>query len=511
MENSRTKNSVRNVATGMIFRIISLLVPFIIRTIIIKKLGLEYLGLNSLFSSVLQVLSLSELGFSTAIAFSMYKPVAEGDKALICGLLKLLRKIYRIIGLVILVLGLALMPALPYLIAGSYPQDINLYVLYLIYLFNTVISYFLFAYKGVLLTAYQRSDIENNISSLVFLGMYAIQIAVLFLFQNYYIYIIFLPISTIIINIVRAIMCKRMYPEYVCEGIVPAEVKKSTYNNIKALIGHRISTVVVTSTDNIFISVFLGLNVLAIYNNYFYIVNALLGVIGIFYASITASIGNSITTESVDKNYNDFNKLTYVNVWLMGWMAICLVCLYQHFMFLWVGEELMLPMLTVMLFVIYFYSWRFKDMLSTYKDAAGMWKIDFWKPYVVSAANLVLDFVFVKYFGVNGVLLATIISVPIISLPWETQAFFKNYFKRSAKKYYLRLLLYTVILCVIGAITYFLCYLLPSIGYGWFILKIVICLFVPNILIVACSFWTSEFKWLKNKVFSLLRRKSETK
>lgn len=507
MGNSRTKNSIRNLITGVLFRIISLIVPFIIRTIIIKKLGLDYLGLSSLFTSILQVLSLSELGFASAIAFSMYKPIAEGDKDLICALLKLLRKVYRIIGVIILVVGLAIIPAIPYLIAGEYPADINLYILYSIYLFNTVISYFLFAYKGVLLNAHQRSDVENNISSVVYLGMYVLQIVVLLLFSNYYIYIIFLPVSTVVINLVRAWMCKKLYPEYNCSGVVDDEVKKNINKKIRALIGHRISTIVVTSTDSIFISSFLGLNILAIYNNYFYIVNALLGLMGIFYGAITASVGDSVATESVQKNYSDFKKLTFLNVWIMGWMSICLICLYQHFMLLWVGEDLLLPMITVVLLVTYFYSWRFKDMLMVYKDATGMWDIDFWKPYVVSALNLALDLLLINFWGVNGILLATIISVPIVSLPWETQIFFKKYFNCSAKEYYLRLFIYTLILCAIGACTYFICFFLPATGYGWFALKVAICLIVPNVLIMICSFKTPEFKYLLGKATSILKIK----
>ena len=130
MQIERTKNSAKNIISGFIMRIISMLMPFIIRTLIIKKLGVDYLGLNSLFSSILQVLSLSELGFATAVAYSMYKPIAEDNKELICALLNLIKKIYRVVGIIILILGIAVMPFLTYLIEGDYPQDINLYILY---------------------------------------------------------------------------------------------------------------------------------------------------------------------------------------------------------------------------------------------------------------------------------------------------------------------------------------------------------------------------------------------
>ena len=197
----RVKNTIKNTVSGFIFRIIGLVMPFIVRTVMIKKLGIDYLGLNSLFSSILQVLSLSELGFSSAIVFAMYKPIAEGDEDRICVILKLLRNAYYIIGTVILVVGCAIIPAVPYLIkGGEYPNDINLYILYGIFLLNTVISYFFFAYKGLLLTAHQKSSVENNIFSIVNLLMYVAQIVFLFVFSNYYIYIICLPVATLIIN-----------------------------------------------------------------------------------------------------------------------------------------------------------------------------------------------------------------------------------------------------------------------------------------------------------------------
>lgn len=509
MSDSRTKNSLRNSITGFINKVFNLLIPFFIRTIIIKVIGVDYLGLSSLYSSILQVLSLSELGFSISIAFSLYKPIAENDTETICALLNFLKKIYRVVGLIILAVGAALMPALPYLIEGTYPADINLYILYSIYLINTSVSYFLFSYKSVLLAACQRTDIENNILTATNLVLYALQIAALMLFKNYYLYVILIPILTVCTNIIREIVTRKKFPDYFCKGNIDKETRKEIFKNIKALVGHRLSNVVVSSTDNIFISAFLGLASVAVYNNYYYVVNAVTGFILIFFSSLTASIGNKIVTADRDTNYRDFNRLTFINVWMVGWMSICLLCLYQHFMLLWVGEELMLPFITVILFTVYFYSWRFKDMLATYKDAAGMWNIDFWKPYVVSILNIILDFVLVNFLGINGVILATILSVPLVSLPWETQTFFKAYFKRSPLKYYLKMLIYTLVIVATAFVTCIICNLLPFVGYGWFALKFLICLVLPNLIFVCASFWTQEFKWVLQKVLCIFKRKKD--
>ena len=509
MSNDRTHKSAKNTITGLIFRLVALLAPFIVRTIIIKKLGVDYLGINSLFSSILQVLSLAELGFSTSIAFALYKPIEEGDTPKIRQFLNLLRKIYLIIGGVILVVGAAITPVVPYLISGTYPSDINIYIIYLIYLFNTAISYFMWSYKSVIFVAGQRSDIENVIQTIGYLFMYVCQIVALLVFPNYYVYIIFMPISMIAINIIRAVYAKKKYPDYFAKGDLSKEERKGVFKNIGALFGHRLSYTVVASTDSIFISAFLGLGPLALYQNYYFIISALIAIISVFYSSITASVGNSLIYDSVEKNYSDFKKLTFLNVWAVGWMSICYVVLCQHFMRIWVGDEHMLPLYIPLLFGLYFYLWKFKDILTVYKDGKGMWKQDLWKPYVVSILNIGLDFLLVYYLGMIGVIIATIFCVFVISFPWETHVFFKGYFDRKPFEYYLRLFIYTLVIGAVGVGTYFLCTLIPEEGFGFFIAKIGICIALPNFIFILISFKTPEFKWCLEKFLSLIKKNKQ--
>lgn len=492
----RTKHAFQNTVSGLIFRMIGILMPFAVKTIIIYKLGVEYLGLNTLFSAILQVLSLSELGFSSAVVFAMYKPIAEGDNEKVCALLGFLRKIYHIIGLFILVVGVAISPLLPYFISdvNSVPADVNLYLLYFIYLFNTIISYFLFAYKGLVLTANQEMNVENNIMSVATMAMYLLQIVALLLFRNYYIYIAFLPLSTIAINLSRALFVDKRYPEFRHGGNLSKEERKAIYQNILALVGHKIGGVVIGSVSNIIVSSYLGLVAVGIYGNYYYVVNALIAIVAVFHSAITPSIGNSLVTESLEKNRRDFSKITFLNVWLVGWMAITMMCLYQHFMYLWVGEALMLPLSSAILFVALFYLWKFKDIVPTFKDAAGLWKADFLKPYAVIAASLLLCFLLTPRIGVNGTLIGLIAGVFAVSMPWETHVFFKRYLGKGELKYYLKMTVYSAVLLLIGGLTYYVCALLPGTGFGWFALKAVICLFLPNVLILFCSFATPEFK-----------------
>jgi len=301
MKIERTKNAVRNISAGVSNRIINLILPFITRTVILYVMGTKYLGLTSLFSSILSFLSLAELGVGGAMVYSMYKPIAQSDNETICALMNLYKKLYRIIGVVILVLGLALMPFLNRLINDEIPGDVNLYLLYFIYLINAVLSYWLFAYKNALLQAYQRNDISTNISSVIVPVSYAVMLGCLFLTKNYYGYVIWLPIFTVITNLVRSRIVDRLFPELKPKGKVSKELSQSITKKVGALIGTKLNTVVLHAADNLVMSAFLGLTVIAMYGNYYMIMNSVVGFLGIIYSSMTAGLGNSLETDSIKK------------------------------------------------------------------------------------------------------------------------------------------------------------------------------------------------------------------
>ena len=240
MQRGRTYNVIRNISSGLVYKLISIFLPFILRTVMIHYMGIQYAGINTLFSSILQVLSMAELGFGSALTFSLYKPIVDNDEEKICKLLNLYKIIYRRLGCIILGIGIILIPFLQYLIKGSYPNDVNIYVLYIIYLFNTSISYFLFAYKQSLLNANQRNDIVNTVGMITYAISYTVQILAILITKNYYVYIIFTPICTVVNNILVAFCAKRAYPNLSCKGDISKEEKKEIYSKVKALAGHKI-------------------------------------------------------------------------------------------------------------------------------------------------------------------------------------------------------------------------------------------------------------------------------
>ncbi len=491
MKLERKKNAVRNIKFGLLNKLITIICPFILRTVLIYTLGSEYLGLSSLFTSVLQVLSLSELGIGSAMVFCLYQPIAEGNIVKIRELVSLYKFIYRIIGLVILVAGCIALPFLPYFIHGGYPGDVNIYILYIMYLLNSSESYFIAAYKSTILSACQRRDIISNIGLIVHFVLYLSQVASLLYFKGYYVYVIWIPIFTAIENIVIAVYVNKKYSAYIIGAHYSKDSLKAIIANVKDLFGHKLSQVVTNSADTIVISSFLGLHMVTVYNNYYYLMSAVSGVLDIVYQAIAAGIGNSLFSESIEKNIADFKKFAVLNAWLAGWCSICFLCLYQPMMRIWMGEKLMLPFDTVILLSIYFYVWKMRQTVLTYKDAAGIWDIDRWKPYIEIMVNIILNVVLVQLIGINGVVISTILSMVIVSIPWETKVFLKKIFNQKPDRYYKSSLFYIWLAVIAGAITWMACSFLKDSGIISFIVKIIICIILPNIIILVLG-WHKE-------------------
>ena len=503
MKLARTKNTIRNAFYGTIYKCVGILGPFVVRTVMIYIMGNEYVGLNSLFTSILSFLSLAELGAGTALVFSMYKPIAEDDTKTINAIYALYKKLYRVIGGVIFCLGLAVIPVLPRLIKTDIPDGVNLYVLYLIYLVNAVLSYWLFGYKQSLLAAFQRNDIISKRSLAVQLTMYIAQIAALLLTRNYYVYIICLPVATIATNIANMLIVDRMFPQYKCEGAVSKEIENSVKKKILALFGTKANSIVLHATDNLVISAFLGLGVVGQYGNYFYIMNSVAAFLKIIYASMTAGLGNSLETESPEKNYSDFNTLTFLNAWIVMFCSCCLLCLYQPFMWIWVKERNMFGFDIVILLVIYFYTYMIRRIILTYKDAAGIWWEDRFRPYVVMFVNLGLNIGLCKIIGLYGIIISTIVSM-LIAIPWENYTVFRYIFHKSSADYYKTMLVYLLLSVALCGGTGLVCARLPG-GVAFIAVRLLVCVLVPNAVWMLLYRRKTEYKRAKAIVLRRIR------
>lgn len=493
MEMNRSRNATRNIIFGVILKIYQLVLPFAMRTIIMYELGVKYLGLNSLFTSILQVLNLAELGVGSAMVFSMYKPIAHGDSKTICALMKLYKIYYRVIGLVVLASGLVLLPFIPKLIAGDVPDGINIYVLYLLNLLATVFTYWLFAYKNSILQAHQRQDVVSKVTIVTDTCKYILQIGMLFAFHNYYYYVCVLLLSQIFNNILTAIVSNKLYPQFQAEGKLPKETVNEINQKIKDLFTSKLGFTIVSSADTVVISAFLGLEALAIYQNYYYIINAVMGFVAIVYSSITAGVGNSMIVYDTEKNYRDYRIFTFLACWITAFCVSCFSGLFQPFMKLWMGKELLLPYPLVILLCVYFWVYEYIMMASVYKDAGGIWHEDRFRPLLSGLVNLSLNLLTVKLLGLYGIVLSTIISMVIISAPWITSNIFKLIFKKSAKKYIAKVGYYLFTAIVVTTVTNIIIKFIPDNGWLWFVVKAAVCVVVSNSIIFMMLLKVSEF------------------
>lgn len=454
---NRTQNATRNIVFGVILKIYQILLPFIMRTAMIYLMGVEYLGLNSLFTSILQVLNLTELGVGSAMVYSMYKPIAENDKSTICALLKLYKKYYFFIGLIIACVGVLLTSLIPKLISGDIPGQLNVYILYLLNLAATVMTYWLFAYKNSLLQAYQRSDIASKITTVTTSLQYATQLIVLWLFHNYYLYIIVMLFTQAMANVITAMAASHLYPGMEPKGDLTDRTVKTINQRIKDLFTAKLGATIVNSADTIVISAFLGLTILAMYQNYYFIMSSVMGILTVVFSSCLAGVGNSMVTESAEKNYNDFRVLTFLINWIVTVCMCCFATVYQPFIELWIGKDYTFDEIVVALFCVYFYFVTMQQVNGMYKDAAGVWHQDRFRPLIAAMVNLFLNIILVQFWGIYAILLSTIISYVFISMPWMISNVFKYVFHRSWKQFMKEFVTYFIAACIITFLCCILC------------------------------------------------------
>ena len=466
---TRTQNAKRNIITSVINKLVIMLTNFIMRTVLIWYLGRVYLGLDSLFTSILQILSLTELGIGSAMVYSMYKPLAENDTPTMCALLKLYRTVYRWIALIMTVLGAAITPILPLIVKNDLPDGLDLYALYFINLGNTVLSYLLFAYRSALFTADQRYSINNNIYSVFKVGTTVMQIVAILLLKDheyvaYYFYSLALPVTTVLKNLVTYRLSQKMYPQYQCEG----KVSKAEIDGIKKRVAgmflHKVSFVFRNSLDSIVISAFLGLEILGQYNSYYFIINAVSGIMILVSNSVTASVGNSMVVETKEKNYADFKKIQLLYMWLTSWLTVCFAACLQPFIELWLGKDMLFSDAIMAIFCVYFFSIHFSRVCPIYRDAAGLWWQDRYRPVVETVVNFSLNVLLVKFVGVSGVMLSTIFCIVFIEGTWGTRVLFKYYFTQEKQSTYMLKLLWTWTLTGISCGICYVIYRLTGLG-----------------------------------------------
>ena len=503
---SRTKNSVKNLITAVVGQVIGFIISFVARIFFIRVLGKEYLGLNGLFTNILSILSLAELGVGEAIIFSLYKPLAENDTEKCTMLMQLYKKVYTIIGLVILFAGISLTPFLP-LIINNMPDIPYINLIYILFVVNTAVSYF-FSYKRNLIIADQKRYIATFVRYAAHLIFTILEIIYLVVFEDYIGYLIIMILATIADNFTVSIIANKMYPYLKNNKKLPLdkESKDSIIKNTKALMMHKVGGVVVNSTDNILLSSIVSLNAVALYSNYFFITNALNSISQHVFNSVVAGVGNMFVVDSKEKKYRIFKDVLFLDFWMFSFISVCLLCLFNPFIEIFFGSEYLFSFDIVCIIVINFYVYGMRKSSVTFREASGLFYKDRWKSVVEAIINLVSSIVLAHYFGTFGVFLGTLVSTVCVSIWVEPLVLYKYGFDVKLREYfklYLKYLFITVI-CSIG--TYFLCSLINVGTVLSFIIKIIICVTIPNIVIVLLFRKSDEFQYFTKLIGKFIRK-----
>ena len=509
-ETTRTKQSIKNSIVSFASYFFKLAISFVARTFFIYILSAEYLGLNSLFSNILNLLSLAELGFGSTIAFAMYGPIAKNDTEKVKSLLDFYKKVYFIVGAVIIAVGLSLIPALPYLIKDAPNVDVDIKIVYVVFVVNSGLSYF-FAHRKTLLFAYQRNDIETliNVGSVVLLNI--LQIILLYFTRNYYVYIILMPICTIVELVITIIVTYKMFPliKGKCNSL-DSEQKKSITKNIYAMSLHKIGSVVLTGTDSLVISSILGLAILGYYSNYLYIAATLIAILGLFSTSVKGSVGNLVSLEDVEHNKQVFFKLNLIMRCSAGLFAVCFFVLIQSFMDIWAPENYeKLSIYLVLLFSTYIYVSGNRGIVQAYRDAKGLFRQNRYAPVVECVLNLGISIGCAFWFGIEGVILGTVISLLLVPFWVEPFIVFKFYFNKGQKKFWVGYFLHTTLTVIAGGLCFVVCYFIPNRGIILWLVEALVCISIVMLIYYLAYFKTKEFKELVELVKNLIKKKNQ--
>lgn len=496
---SRTKSSLKNLYTAIIGQSLGIVISFVARRVFLFYLNEEYLGLNGLFSNILTIFSLVELGIGPAINFALYKPLAEHRYEQIKSLMALYKKFYILIGCCIAVIGLLFTPYYK-LFLNEVPDLPQLTLIYWLFLANTSISYF-FSYKQALIICDEKRYIATTFHYIFYFLTNVIQIIALIATHNYILFLVIQVAFTLIQNVNISHQADKLYP-YLKEKNterLSKETLQGIKKNVFAMVCHKIGGMVVLSTDNLILSKFVGLTAVGLYSNYYLITNALNQIIGQVFTSLTASVGNlnaSEETEGRVKLQRTFERVFFLNFWMYGFSACCLWGLFNPFITLWLGDKLLFDNFTVLIIVINFYLYGIRRTAIMYREATGVFYFDRYKPLAEAAINIVVSIILAKRMGTAGVFLGTIISTLLACILVEPYVVYKHVFHTGLGSYCARFLKYALATAAAGV-------LITLMGQALhiqnavldFVVRCVLCAAVPNLLFFVFFFRTDEFRF----------------
>ncbi|WP_058301201.1 lipopolysaccharide biosynthesis protein [Gorillibacterium timonense] len=509
----RIKNTMINIFAGIGNQLIITALSFISRSVFIATLGIEYLGVNGLFTSILAMLSLAEAGIGASIIYNLYKPVAENDQEQINVLMKLYRKAYLVIALVVGLLGLSFMPFLGFFVKDA--QVDHLYLIFGIFLINTVAPY-LFQSKLSFLNVNQKSYVVTAAYSVSSILSTSLKIAILYYTHNYILFLVVDCLLTLSTSLFLSRMVDRKYPflKNPVTGKLDPDTRHSIIRNVKAIVLQNIGGYFVFGADSLIISSFVSLAAVGLYSNYKMLIDISRTFVNQVFNNMYHSVGNLVAKESTDKVYSVYNATMLVNFWLYSLFAILLYVLIDPFITVWIGPKFLMGHGALVLMLLVFFERGMRNSISTVKTTAGIFHEDRFAPLIQAGVNLAAALVLVQWMGIAGVFLGSLIGSLAVPFWYTPHLVYKKVFLRPVRHYYLRYLRYSAVGVAALAVVYFLADVLPSESWLHVIVKAIVCFAAVNLIYLSAFYRSQEFKYLlgvgKNLLAKLpIRRRIE--
>lgn len=503
----RTVNSIKNVIMSLISSGLTILFGFITQRVFLQTLGLEVLGINSLFNSIISMMAIAELGFGVSILYNLYQPIAENNKEKIKSLMSFYKKSYHCIAGIIFLIGIILLPFLKNIV-GEITIPINIYSIFILFIIDCIASYLL-SYKRSLLYANQKNYIVDIIHVLYILVLNIGQILILYISKSYILFLLIKIICRFAENIIISKIVNKMYP-FIKEKDVQ-KIEKNILDDIvkkvKSLFLHRIGGIVVLGSDSIIITKFLGVTQMGLYSNYSVVITAISNLLTQIFNGLTASVGNLLVTENEEKSYEIYRKISFLNFFMYSLATIGVFNCIQPLIKIWMGEEYLIGELPLLMICINFYFQGQRNTINTFKNAAGIFYEDRYIPLLEAAVNLIFSIIFVQFLGLAGVFMGTIASVTVLFLYSYPKYVYKTLFKKKQTEYIKEVVKFFFIMVTTAIIINIIInQIVFNNVYLQFIINVFMCI-VATLLIYTIIFYkTEEFSYYKNIIMTILHK-----
>lgn len=493
---SRIQKTIRNTEMGLLTQFCSLILNFALRTVFIYTLGIQYTGISSVFSDILTMLSLSELGIGTAIATALYKPLHDHDQAKIRKLMLFYKQAYRLIAFLILIMGIILIPFLNYFINDIPDIEENIRIIFLFYIIKTAASYLLI-YKATLLNADQKQYVVKLLEIICSIIRYTTEIVLLLLFQQYMFYLIIEVVAIIVQNYIISKQVEKQYPfafTRTIEHLSDTE-KKALYKDIKGLAMFRLSGAVGNSIDNILISSFISTVFAGMFSNYILIRRQLESIMHQFFNAVTPSIGSLVAENDSEKQYVVFKRMLFICFTVVNFCATSYFIMINPFIGIWIGDSFLLDKAIAFITAFDFFIYILLQLIASFRTANGIFVKGQYRPLITTILNVILSIILIQNYGIFGTILATVIC-RLVTQWYDPYLLCKYVFKKSFGKFYFIYWCYIALFLGCCTITYNISELLhiqsKMLNFLW---KLGCCIIIPNVIVVILTGRSNELHY----------------